>query len=362
MSSNYFVVGIVCIIAIFILIFMIIQNYVIQKSIKKYFLFADCVTVLIIASELGTTYFEVSGIPFNGLYMLLNVIGFSISPIIAVLLSLTFSSNRKTFINLLLLPSLLNFIVVVLSPWYGYIFRISSDSYIRGPLFAVYIVAYVSSILFFLINTSIMIKKNQGDGKYTLIILFIFILLGTTVQIFFPQIHVSWLCITFAIIMLYAYFCELSEKEDTLTSLFNRRAYEYNLIQLAKSDKAIILYFDIDNFKNINDEYGHQYGDACLQIVADFIKEKFSAIGKCYRIGGDEFCVFAKSSDEKAVKEAIRDFMKEITYHRELDSRMPTVSIGYSLYDKAHGNINQAVRKADERMYGYKEKNQNYKF
>lgn len=336
---------------------MIIQNYVIKKSIKRYFLFSNFITVLVIVSELGTAYFELSGISYNVLYVLLNVIGFSISPTIAVLLSLTFSNNQKTPLNILLLPVAVNFIITVLSPKYGYIFQISSaSSYTRGSLFAVYIIAYISSMLYFLIKTNALIKRNQGDGRYTLTVLFIFLLLGTTVQILLPQIHVSWLCITITLVLLYAYFCELSEKEDTLTNLFNRRAYEYNLSRLAKSNKAIILLFDIDNFKNINDKYGHQYGDACLKIVADFIKETFSSIGKCYRIGGDEFCVFIKSSDEATVKEAIQYFIKKIAHYRESDDKMPTVSIGYSPYNRSDLNIDQAVKKADEQMYYYKEK------
>lgn len=318
---------------------------------------SNFVTVLVIVSELGTAYFELSGIPFNVFYVLLNVIGFSISPTIAILLSLTFGSNRKTPLDILLLPVAANFIIAALSPKYGYIFQIlSASSYTRGPLFAVYVIAYISSMLYFLIKTSALIKRNQGDGKYTLTVLFTFLLLGTTIQIFFPQIHVSWLCVTITLILLYAYFCEMSEKEDTLTNLFNRRAYEYNLSRIAKSNTAIVLLFDIDSFKNINDKYGHQYGDACLKTVADFIKETFSSIGKCYRIGGDEFCVFVKFADETTVKEAIHDFIKKITHYRESDSKMPTVSIGYSLYNRADLTIDQAVKMADEQMYYYKEK------
>ena len=337
---------------------MIIHNYVIKKSIKRYFLFSYFVAILIIASELGTVYFELSDIPFNVFYVLFNVVGFSISPIIAILISLTFSNNRKTPLNLLLLPVAVNFILAVLSPKYGYIFQISSAySYTRGPLFAAYVVAYISSMLYFLIKTSALIKQNQREGKYILTVLFIFLLFGTSVQIFFPQIRVSWLCVTITLVLLYTYFCELSEKEDALTSLFNRRAYEYYLSRLAKSNKVIIIVlFDIDNFKNINDKLGHQYGDASLKIVANFIKETFSPIGKCYRIGGDEFCVFVKSSDETTVKEAIKEFIKKITHYRELDSKIPTVSIGYSLYNKAHLTIDQAVKNADEQMYYYKNK------
>lgn len=63
-----------------------------------------------------------------------------------------------------------------------------------------------------------------------------------------------------------------------------------------------------------------------------------------------------KSSNETKVKEAIQDFVEKITKYRYSDNNKPTVSIGYSLYNKADGNIDQAIKKSDEQMYYYKEK------
>ena len=53
--------------------------------------------------------------------------------------------------------------------------------------------------------------------------------------------------------------------------------------------------FDVDDFKQINDRYGHIQGDLCLAGIAECIKNSYANFGYCYRIGGDEFCVLLKN-------------------------------------------------------------------
>lgn len=84
--------------------------------------------------------------------------------------------------------------------------------------------------------------------------------------------------------MVYILYSELTQKIDTLTRLLNRRSYESRLASLR--GHAVIYYFDVDEFKSVNDTFGHGVGDAVL-----------AEVGYCYRIGGDEFCVIAQISD-----------------------------------------------------------------
>ena len=114
----------------------------------------------------------------------------------------------------------------------------------------------------------------------------------------------------FVVILGYAYYSELLEQHDTLTSLFNRRAYGQHLPRLASQDYGTIILFDVDDFKQINDRYGHQYGDTCLKIVATSILTAFSKVRFCYRIGGDEFSVLNKYTDERTIQAAEAEFLK----------------------------------------------------
>lgn len=63
---------------------------------------------------------------------------------------------------------------------------------------------------------------------------------------------------------------------------------------------AVIYYFDVDEFKSVNDTFGQGVGDAVLAEVGSTIYAVFSKVGYCYRIGGDEFCVIAQISDMEA--------------------------------------------------------------
>lgn len=82
-------------------------------------------------------------------------------------------------------------------------------------------------------------------------------------------------------------------REDTMTGLENRNAFEACLHNLLEKPVLCLqfLVFDLDNLKTINDAYGHLAGDQALSMVAECVRTVFADAGRCYRIGGDEFCV-----------------------------------------------------------------------
>lgn len=58
---------------------------------------------------------------------------------------------------------------------------------------------------------------------------------------------------------------------------------------------GMLIVFDVDDFKHVNDVFGHVKGDLCLSIISDCIKKAYAKYGYCYRVGGDEFCVLLKT-------------------------------------------------------------------
>ena len=87
---------------------------------------------------------------------------------------------------------------------------------------------------------------------------------------------------------------ESSAFEEPLTGLLNRRALESHLARLLASSKrtgelGALLYFDLDGFKSINDQYGHKAGDRTLETVGQRLREITRADDTAFRIGGDEF-------------------------------------------------------------------------
>lgn len=98
---------------------------------------------------------------------------------------------------------------------------------------------------------------------------------------------------------------------DELTGMTNRRGFfeaftrEIDRANRNKDDGGLLIMIDIDNFKTINDTYGHQAGDECLKLVGAFLMNEVRAMDVAARLGGDEFILlFPRTNREKAMKRA----------------------------------------------------------
>ena len=86
---------------------------------------------------------------------------------------------------------------------------------------------------------------------------------------------------------------------DALTGLLNQNSYLNRTAEM-RSSGGLLIAFDVDSFKQINDCYGHLQGNACLAAIAACLKKAYANDGYCYRIGGDEFCVLLKNAAKEA--------------------------------------------------------------
>lgn len=151
-------------------------------------------------------------------------------------------------------------------------------------------------------------------------------------------------------------------RTDPLTGIANRRAFfELAQIELQKARRfkhpISILYLDLDNFKNINDRFGHHTGDSLLCLVAESIKKSIREIDKIARFGGDEFVIMlseTKSSYSVAVK-IQKKLLKAVK-----NKKWPvTFSIGAATFKRPPGSVDELIKKADSLMYSAKEKGKN---
>lgn len=136
---------------------------------------------------------------------------------------------------------------------------------------------------------------------------------------------------------------------DGLTGMLNQGSY-LNKTRLLKQDKVLIV-FDLDNFKGVNDTYGHQIGDECLKEIAGAIKAAFSEVGLCYRIGGDEFCVLMDiDADMIPCQKAL---IFELESRRKQLTMLPYVSFGAAEF-RVGDDIEVTKVVADMKMYKMK--------
>lgn len=143
---------------------------------------------------------------------------------------------------------------------------------------------------------------------------------------------------------------------DTMTGLYNRSAFEEWEKEISDYAGYSIATFDLNNLKWCNDNLGHAAGDAYIQAAAKVIKEIFGRHGKCYRIGGDEFCTVINHKEKtfdigRHVKQ-----LRELEKHeqRELGIKGLNVQIacGYAEFNTdVDKDFEDTRSRADKRMY-----------
>jgi len=176
----------------------------------------------------------------------------------------------------------------------------------------------------------------------------------------------------------YDYFINLQQEtiektyemavKDHLTKLYNRmylEDYLRHLIKMSKRDKAVfqILFIDLDNFKPINDIYGHEKGDQILKEVADFLRLKFRDYDIIARLGGDEFCVVLEEEVDQDRIEKIREEFEKTFSQYNLSFSYGIANSKELDYSKEEDYIIKDMLKfADERMYKQKMQRKGWSF
>jgi diguanylate cyclase (GGDEF)-like protein len=150
---------------------------------------------------------------------------------------------------------------------------------------------------------------------------------------------------------------------DTLTGLYNTRYFSEianeELSRLKRYNEIFsFAYIDIDNFKYINDHYGHTKGDLLLKEIAGILKESIREIDHVVRLGGDEFGILFPRTDEKQVKHII-ERMNRLFINKVSVSKQISLSIGVTTFLKSPEDANTMVTVTDALMYKVKNSGKN---
>ncbi len=141
---------------------------------------------------------------------------------------------------------------------------------------------------------------------------------------------------------------------DGMTGIANRRSCLDYFEELKKKKDYTIFFFDVNNLKTANDQYGHDIGDRLISAVAQVVREVFGEKGFCGRYGGDEFVAVVEYSSAAAIKQ-MEARLKDTIVRVNKEQQLPIpVAVAYGIASSTEGEGLQAdevVRLADERMY-----------
>lgn len=348
MDYYFLIITIIDIFTLSIMCVFVRYNGILRKRLRFWFISAFLLIILISILELLTIVVDDGPASLRWLNILANYLGFGLTPAVSIVLSFTLGKSRSQ--KIMAAAELVYLVVLGISLLFGGVFSVDRNNhYMRGDVFWIYLAAYFMSIVYLLVITARTIRKYQNKSKNCIYLIAVFLSIGSTIQVICPQIHVTWLCVTLLSILYYVYCNIMWQELDGLTGLLNQSSYLNKTASF--NQDAILMVFDLDDFKDINDQYGHLKGDQCLVEVADSIRNAYFNDGLCYRIGGDEFFVLLNSdADTEACEKRLQ---KELEKRRKTLAVLPEVSFGSAVF-RVGDDINKVKDIADLQMYQMK--------
>lgn len=154
---------------------------------------------------------------------------------------------------------------------------------------------------------------------------------------------------------------------DALTGLLSRGGFSplvEHTLAFAKRQRqtASLAILDVDLFKQVNDRYGHQTGDAALRVVAQVLRAQLRQIDLCARFGGEEFAVLLPACDLQGaaqIAERVREAIAAAPIPHDPEPFHLTVSIGLSATSPTNTEFQQLYREADKALYSAKANGRN---
>ena len=333
------------VIALFLIGVITSQNQLITKKERHKFQLTYLFVAIVSISELFA-------VKVNGMYIQLRMVnvvlsasGFILAPLIPIMLGSAICPDTKE--KIMKRMWMLYAATVILSIPFGGVFYIDQHNmYSRGPLFLFFILIYWISCVYYMVMMVCASKKYYRKSSKIIILLALFFFIESSIQVMNPSIQLSWMAVTLLVIINYIYFNTLWQQIDGLTGLLNQQSYLY--ASENNKNNGVMIFMDIDKFKQINDTYGHLVGNEILMKISQVIKDVYSAHGNCYRVGGDEFLVIV---NEKTDYKSLNDkFYDEVEQLRKSTTVFPDVSVGCMPFT-SQDDLNLIFEKADHEMY-----------
>jgi diguanylate cyclase (GGDEF)-like protein len=297
-----------------------------------------------------------------------DTLGFALAPTVPIVAAFyTYkrtNKSRKIPINYwLTAPLAVNTLLSLGSYHYNWIFNITDENlYTRGPLF---LVSPVTSYFYYTVHLIVVYRNRKKVNKEELIGLGCLTLIPaalSVVQLYYFIYLTIWNSVAIAVIINYVIITRNRAKYDPLTGLGNRTAYDEYIANLSGQSSIVlsVINIDMDDFKSINDVFGHKEGDRVLQLFAGQLKKVFDDAGVIIRLGGDEFLIFLNMRNRIILEQRIKELNDRIEAYNESSNKPYRIqfSYGIAIFDDSYANIHEFIQHSDKLMYEEKRKKQ----
>ena len=316
-------------------------------------------------AEIGNTIDISINMFFNLLYFTINVV-FGYVWCLYVVYRMFGSPRRvRRYAKIICAPVIVALVSIWTTPFTGWVFSISDQNvYTRESL---WIVPAISTIAYVVFGIGYVYSNKKKINKYMIMPIALImtpIFVGMFVQWLLPGTAIIAMVITISLVGFYATTQSESAYIDRLSGVYNRRYLDDYLTGLNENDKyrrigktitGIML--DMDKFKQINDNFGHHFGDDAISQVGSILRENLGKMNFAARYGGDEFIIITPMLDTESI-EALMHKLTDVANERNASGDYPyelSFSYGYAQFTVGKEKDSDGfMKRMDDNMYEYK--------
>ncbi len=255
-----------------------------------------------------------------------------------------------------LYPMLINTVFIIINFFRPFIFSVSSDNVYSREGYMWLIVLQNAILLSYLWREAY--KNRSKINKEIIFSILIFVIIPSTTaiaQVFLYGVFILWPSMAVTIVITYIFLETISTSRDYLTGLFSRHRLDSYIEHKINEKKAFgLIMIDLDNFKSINDNFGHISGDNALKLFSRALSVSASSDMVIGRYAGDEFLIISSALSGDQLESFTFRIKQSILELEEMSSNKYKIdfSIGYSQWTKENKpSYEDLINVADNNMY-----------
>ncbi len=263
-------------------------------------------------------------------------------------------------------PFFIGAILSIINLFYPVLFSISDANIYSRELFIWVNVITMYSLLVYTIVVAYKYRKIVNQNVFLGVSVFMLLpALGAVIQMIFLGVLLIWPMFALGTVVAYVFLETVGTSRDYLTNLFTRaKANEYLNSLIDHQTEFALIMIDLDNFKEINDMYGHQEGDEVIKGFSTVLTNVFNIKSLVSRFGGDEFLIIVEGKNEEDILMFKNEIYQELKNPMHISEHLRDLkfSYGYSFNEANESKtLDELVVEADNNMYRDKAINKNYK-
>ncbi|MDC7126493.1 MAG: GGDEF domain-containing protein, partial [Spirochaetales bacterium] len=188
-------------------------------------------------------------------------------------------------------------------------------------------------------------------------------IIALLIQVYFFQGPLLWPAVALTVIFIFIFLQAQNDTRDYLTGLLNRQQIDdiihVRIRDFQKRGVFSLIILDMDEFKFINDTYGHNQGDEALIQLSSVLSSSVKSSDKVARFGGDEFLILLDTGDPVEVEKIIERIQKKIDLVNDKDDKLYNIafSAGFAVYcPSKYSDFISLFNDVDQKMYDVKKR------